>query len=246
MCRLLGYSSLTATTFEQVVGEKFNQFVSLANDHCDGWGIATTNNHKADLYKEPVAATKSAHFKDQLEKHKSNAALLHLRWATEGMPVNENNTHPFTYQDITFIHNGSITPPTALDPLIDKKYLSLAKGTTDSERYFLYLLTQIEKHGFIDGVKRGLSYIKNNCTYSSINMMIINDTTFMAACIYNQNKIPDRFKSSPDYYHLKYTTHNGQVVVASSGWNQDGWQEIPNGSLLVVNRAMQHTNLINI
>jgi len=245
MCRLLGYSSPTPTTFGEVVGSNFNQFVSLADDHCDGWGIATTSNHKADLYKEPVAATKSAHFKEQLEKHKSNAALLHLRWATEGMPVNENNTHPFTYQDITFIHNGSITPPTALDPLIDKKYLSLAKGTTDSERYFLYLLTQIEKHGFIDGVKTGLSYIKNNCTYSSINMMIINDTTFMAACIYNQDKIPDRFKSSPDYYHLKYTTKDGQVVVASSGWNQEGWQEIPNGSLLVVDRVGQEEELIN-
>lgn len=237
MCRLLGYSSAAPTTFAAAVGENFNQFVSLANDHCDGWGIATTNNHKTDLYKEPVAATKSAHFKEQLEKHKSNAALLHLRWATEGMPVNENNTHPFTYQDITFIHNGSITPPTALDSLIDKKYLSLAKGTTDSERYFLYLLTQIEKHGFVDGVKAGLSHIKNNCAYSAINMMIINDTTFMAACIYNQDKIPDRFKSSPDYYHLKYTTHNGQVVVASSGWDQEGWQEIPNGSVLVVDRA---------
>ncbi|MBM3699212.1 MAG: class II glutamine amidotransferase, partial [Actinobacteria bacterium] len=151
MCRLLGYSSTTPTTFGDAVGKNFDQFVSLANDHCDGWGIATTDNHKAELYKEPVAATKSEHFKEKLEKHKSNAALLHLRWATEGMPVNENNTHPFTYQDITFIHNGSITPPTALDPLIDRKYLSLAKGTTDSERYFLYLLTQIEKHGFIDG-----------------------------------------------------------------------------------------------
>ena len=246
MCRLLGYSSPTPTTFTEVVGSNFNQFVSLANDHCDGWGIATTSNHKADLYKEPVAATKSAHFKEQLEKHKSNAALLHLRWATEGMPVNENNTHPFTYQDITFIHNGSITPPTALDPLIDKKYLSLAKGTTDSERYFLYLLTQIEKHGFIEGVKTGLSYIKNNCTYSSINMMIINETTFMAACIYNQDKIPDRFKSSLDYYHLKYTTQNGQVVVASSGWNQEGWKEIPNGSVLVVDRLRQKENLVEL
>jgi predicted glutamine amidotransferase len=77
-------------------------------------------------------------------------------------------------------------------------------------------------------------------------MMIINDTTFMAACIYNQDKIPSKFKASPDYYHLKYTTHNGQVVVASSGWNQDGWEEIPNGSVLVVERVGQGSHLIQI
>ena len=76
--------------------------------------------------------------------------------------------------------------------------------------------------------------------------MIINDQSFMAACIYNQDKIPQKFKEDTDYYHLKYTTHNGQVVVASSGWNQDGWQEIPNGSVLVVDRSEQKSQLSKI
>ena len=76
--------------------------------------------------------------------------------------------------------------------------------------------------------------------------MIINDTTFMAACIYNQDKIPGKFKDSPDYYHLKYTTHDGKVVVASSGWNQDGWEEIPNGSVLVVDRVGQKSSINSI
>ncbi len=246
MCRLLGYSAPTPTTFNDVVGSNFKEFIKLADDHCDGWGIATTTSNKASLFKEPVAATKSATFAEQLEKYRSKAALLHLRWATEGMAVNENNTHPFTYEDITFIHNGSITPPTALDSLIDKKYLQLAKGNTDSERYFLYLLTQIEKHGFVEGVKKGLTYIKDNCSFSSINMMIINQSTFIAACIYNQDKIPDKFKDSPDYYHLKYTKRDGQVVVASSGWNQDGWQEIPNGSAIIVDKKNSALMLINL
>jgi len=246
MCRLLGYSSSIPTTFNEAVGNNFNEFVNLAKDHCDGWGIATTQNHKADLYKEPVAANKSEHFSEQLASHKSNAALLHLRWATEGMPVNQNNTHPFTYQDITFIHNGSISPATVLDPLIDKKYLDLAKGTTDSERYFLYLLTQIERHGFVEGVKAGLTYIKSNCSYSSINMMIINSEYFIAACIYNQDKIPDKFKEDNDYYYLKYTKKDGQIVVASSGWNQEGWSDLPNGSVLVVERVGQNLTLKEI
>ena len=246
MCRLLGYASSNTTTFSDVVGKNFDQFVNLANDHCDGWGIASSQNHKAVLYKEPVAATKSSHFKEQLACHKSSAALLHLRWATEGMPINEVNTHPFTYNDITFIHNGSITPFDCLDHLIDKKYLELAKDTTDSERYFLYLLTQIEKNGFIEGVKQGLSFLITNCTFSSINMMIINDQSFMAACIYNQDKIPQKFKEDTDYYHLKFIRHHGEVVVASSGWNQDGWEEIPNGSVLVVDRVGQSVKLEKI
>jgi len=246
MCRLLGYTAPNPTTFNDVVGANFDQFVSLANDHCDGWGIATTSNHKASLYKEPVAATTSEHFKEQLASHKSNAALLHLRWATEGMPINEANTHPFTYQDITFIHNGSISPFDCLDPLIAKKYLQLAKGNTDSERYFLYLLTQIEKYGFVEGVKHSLSYIKSNCTFSSINMMIINEQSFITACIYNQDKIPDRFKEDTDYYQLKYTKKDGQVVVASSGWNQDGWDEIPNESVLVVDRVGRKEELAKL
>ena len=244
MCRLLGYSATTPTTFDQVVGKNFDQFVNLSKDHCDGWGIATATNNSTELYKEPLAANKSGQFKEQLLSHKSNAALLHLRWATEGMPVNENNTHPFTYQDITFIHNGSITPSNVLDPLIDKKYLQLAKGTTDSERYFLYLLTQIEKHGFIEGIKTGLTNIKNNCTFSSINMMMINTKYFVTACIYNQDKIPDKFKDSPDYYHLKYKNQDGQIITASSGWDQEGWQEIPNGSVLVVERLENNLNSI--
>jgi hypothetical protein len=43
-------------------------------------------------------------------------------------------------------------------------------------------------------------------------MMIINDQTFMAACIYNQDKIPQKFKEDTDYYHLKYTKAKGEVV----------------------------------
>jgi hypothetical protein len=32
-------------------------------------------------------------------------------------------------------------------------------------------------------------------------------------------------------------------VVASSGWNQDGWDEIPNGSVLVVDRVGQKNQI---
>jgi hypothetical protein len=77
-------------------------------------------------------------------------------------------------------------------------------------------------------------------------MMIVNEQTFMEACIYNQDKRPQKFKENTDYYHLKYTKDKGEVVVASSGWNQDGWKEIPNGSVLVVDRVGQRSQLLMI
>ena len=77
-------------------------------------------------------------------------------------------------------------------------------------------------------------------------MMITNKDLFAAACVYNQEKIPDRFKEQTDYYHLKYAKQSGQVVVASSGWDQTGWEEIPNGSLLVVDRGGQEEELERI
>ena len=77
-------------------------------------------------------------------------------------------------------------------------------------------------------------------------MMITNKDYLVAACIYNQDKIPERFKDSPDYYHLKYTNQDGQLVVASSGWDQKGWEEIPNGSVLVVDRGEGKEELLKI
>lgn len=243
MCRLLGYTSNKAISFDQAIGPDFQEFVKLADDHCDGWGIASSEK---DLYREPVSATKSSHFKDEIAKHKSPGALLHLRWATPGLPVAEKNTHPFTYGDISFIHNGALLPGDQLDSKIPDHLKARITGDTDSERYFWFVISEIEKNGFVEGVKSALSYIKKNITYSSVNCMIMNKETFIAACIYNQDRIPDRFKDQVDYYRLKYTERDGNVIVGSSGWNQSGWKELPNGSLLVVDRNTQNCELINL
>jgi predicted glutamine amidotransferase len=76
-------------------------------------------------------------------------------------------------------------------------------------------------------------------------MMITNKEYFVAACIYNQDKVPARFKDQSDYYHLKYTSHNGQVVVASTGWNQDNWQELNNSNAIIVN-SDQSYKVVNL
>ncbi|MEY3920039.1 MAG: hypothetical protein RLZ15_833, partial [Actinomycetota bacterium] len=91
MCRLLGYVSDSDTDFSSVVGKDFQDFVNLSSIHCDGWGITDKNG---EVFKEPVAATKSPDFMDVIKKTKTDGSLLHLRWATSGLPINKENAHP--------------------------------------------------------------------------------------------------------------------------------------------------------
>jgi hypothetical protein len=57
--------------------------------------------------------------------------------------------------------------------------------------------------------------------------------------------VPERFKSTPEYYQINYTTINGCVVVGSSGWNQDNWSELKNSTALIVN-SDQSYKVVNL
>ena len=145
MCRLLGYVSHEKQTFNSAVGSDFSEFVTLSSVHCDGWGVATVDHNQsvAQMIRQPEAANKSKDFSTAIEKSVSDGALLHLRWATAGLPVSENNTHPFIYEDISFIHNGATYPPAALEPLISPELIPLIQGDTDSERYFYFIIKEL-------------------------------------------------------------------------------------------------------
>jgi predicted glutamine amidotransferase len=245
MCRLLGFSSKNSSSLPQLLGQDLDKFVALSSIHCDGWGYAHVehSSHHAEKFREPIPAIDSAHLKEELDTP-TDGALLHFRWASKGLDVKESNTHPFTHEGITFIHNGSFRPFDVLKPYISEEYLALAQGDTDSELYFLYLLTEIKKHGFLQGITSALRFIKENIDHSSANMMIMNKDFFVTACRYNQDRIPDLFKKDIDYYELRYKEVDGSVLVASSGWNQEGWTMLPNDSLLIVDRSDQsHSTL---
>ena len=147
MCRLLGFSSKNSSSLPQLLGQDLDKFVSLSQIHCDGWGYALINHAetKAEKFREPIPAIDTPHLKEHIDAA-TDGALLHFRWASKGLDVKESNTHPFTYEGITFIHNGSFRPFDNLAPYISDKYKKLVQGDTDSELYFYFLLTEIDKH----------------------------------------------------------------------------------------------------
>ena len=237
MCRLLGYVSLQPQSFAQVVGEKLPEFVSLSSVHCDGWGVATFdhNSDESHLTRAPEIAQGSQTFKETISNTKTDGALLHLRWATSGIPVSENNTHPFISHGYSFIHNGAIYPSNALDNSISQKFKTEIKGETDSERYFYFILSEIEKHGLVEGVVSAVREIKTNYDFSSINAMLMTESHFITVCEHDPERKPSW--AVDGYYDLFYKFNDGDLVVASSGWDQSGWKNLPNHSVLVVERA---------
>ncbi len=236
MCRLMGYVSHEKTSFPQIAGAGFDEFVALSSIHCHGWGVSTIGHDEkiAHLLRAAEMAHTSPQFASAISESRADGGLLHLRWATAGLPISENNAHPFIYRDFTFTHNGSIKPPSSLEPFIGPEFMANITGETDSERYFYALLTSIEKYGFIEGVLKGVAQIKNACEYSSINAMIMNEETYIAICEHDPAKRPSF--GDETYYELKYRSDAEGVVVASSGWPQEGWVVLPNHHVMVVDR----------
>ena len=144
MCRLLGWVTTAPTTLLDLLGEAdLDAFTELSRRHADGWGVARATATGTKVHKRADAARTSRAFRSWARGHATDLGMAHLRWATLGLGVGVENTHPFTDGTVAFAHNGSVLPPGSLDRLVASDVARLRRGTTDSERYFLALLTRL-------------------------------------------------------------------------------------------------------
>lgn len=234
MCRLLGWVASSPTTLARVLGEDLAAFTELAAKHGDGWGVATPGRTDVQVRTSPDSARESPEFAVMAAGHEADAAVVHLRWATLGLPVVPGNTHPFTDGRLAFAHNGSISPPSSLDPLVAPDLLAARAGTTDSERYFLALRTRLRTSpdplAALAATVRDISALH----HSSLNAMLITPETLYAVCRWQE--AAEAAEEEQDYYRLHYKVQDGAVLVASSGFGS-GWQHLADGEVLAVQRA---------
>ena len=245
MCRLLGFVSNDEHTISEIAGANFETFSALSAKHGDGWGVASIDNHShTNLIVEPTRAKESAKFAEVTSSLKSDGALLHLRWATQGLQVNEGNSHPFTFGDISFMHNGDIKPAASLDPFVDPELKSAMRGDTDSERYFYSIISASKKSNLIEGALEAVRKIKEKLFYSSINAMLLTPDKYIVISEHNNDRIPEG--EGPDYYELYYRKDEKGILVSSTGWDQSGWTLIPNHSMAVIDRKSLTVEVISL
>lgn len=242
MCRLLGFATRVPTTLADLLGEDdLAGFTELSCKHGDGWGGARATDAAVEVEKAPDAARASPAFRAWAHECLADLALVHLRWATLGLPVVSENAHPFSDGQHAYAHNGSVPPPESLDPLVDPRLLAGMRGTTDSERLFLAVLSRLDpshEDPVGDALAQAVRDVVAHCRPGSLNSMLLTRDRLYALTAYSAEA--ERKEPDPEYYALRVRTSTDAVVVSSSGWGS-GWYDLPNGTMLVVDRHTLET-----
>jgi predicted glutamine amidotransferase len=159
MCRLFGFRSNVESRAHRSLISAENAVAEQAQQHADGWGIGYFVGKDAYLFRSSEGAATDDTFRNFGERLQSQTFLVHLRRATVGK-IDTINSHPFRYGSWMFAHNGTFFGFTKLRKLmledILPEYRKVIFGTTDSEHYFFFLLSEMVRSGCsVDGRGEG-------------------------------------------------------------------------------------------
>jgi predicted glutamine amidotransferase len=253
MCRLLGVVASRPAPLSRLLAGDLEPFRALADEHCDGWGIAYRPAASGEavgggeggeggepvVRKAPWHALAGPGFGDAVRAAETGAALLHLRKASPGMAVTPANTHPFAAAGVAFAHNGWFGPRAAVDPLAERTGHACA-GETDSERYFALVLDGLRDgppHLALAGAAAAIDEVAE---VESLNALLLANGALYAFARYEPAFVRARGGDAGSYgmaYRADRTADGSRrVVVASNGWEQPSpaWQPLPNGCVLEV------------
>lgn len=256
MCRLLGYCSSSEASLEDLIGaDGLCGFTGLCALHGDGWGMAWYESAEPVIRKSPVRADSEPEFAKLAREPLGDLGMVHLRWATPGLCVNERNSHPFRYGPYVFAHNGAIHPQDRLPEMLPPSSERELGGTTDSERYFLLIMSRLAAHGgdMVAAIADAAADIDRRFEPNSLNAILLSPDKLYAVSWYDRARVPeaklrelgyDRPDEIAAYFDLAYRATGESVIVASSGWPQAGWTPLANQQVLVVDRHTLKTQLL--
>lgn len=245
MCRLLGYVATGPTSLRDLVGDAgLDAFTALSTQHRDGWGMAWCETGGLAAEKAPGAAKDSDRWHALAGRRLSDCGIAHLRWATPTLDVTDVNTHPFVEDGMAFAHNGRMLPVADVDDLLPAGSRAGLAGTTDSERYFALIRSRLTESGddVLTAFRSASDDLLRRVTCSSLNSVLLTESTLYAVSCFDERLRP--IPAEPEHFVLRWRRSADAVVVASSGWSHDDWDAVPNGHVLVVDRASRDVAIL--
>ncbi len=266
MCRLYGFIANEASKVDCSLVYAQNALmvqsrVDLAgSNNADGWGIATYQDGRPVVTKKTTAAFSDQHFSSAAEGVYSNVIIAHVRKATVGR-ISLENTHPFVYGHWTFAHNGTVTGFPQLRSRLEQEtapeFQATRLGDTDSEQYFLWLLTRLQQAGISsfagvteklieDTLYEAVSRLYQMClqvepTRKPRLNFVFTDGNQLAACRWNrslhtiarQGIYNCEICGIPHIHHHETVNHRA-FVVASEPVTHEPWTEVNNYRVLAM------------
>lgn len=262
MCRLFAFVSPSRSTARRELHpDGLDSLLSLARLHGDGWGWAGVDDDSAPtMRRSPHSAVTDAGFASAIDTP-AHAALVHLRWATAGLPVNLDNAHPFLVDGLTFGHNGTITPIDDLRSLLSPASVAALKGTTDSEMYFALIREQVTQGlPLLDATVQVVRRLREHFPYASLNALLLSGeqlivvhasatSALTAHDISRMGPLADDLPSghNEDYFALRWRqSPDGTVAISSTGVAGDGWQALPAESVTAIRLADRSREIVEL
>ncbi len=201
--------------------ERHEENANRQFQHSHGWGLCYMRRDQLVVYKsiKPIFEDPKI---DEFRDLKTDLFILHTRRASSG-EVLMNNVHPFCaiHGDYKyyFFHNGTIfddlSYPESFTPT----------GTTDSEKYFYYLLGGTNHALNETSLRRQMVKLKK---FTGANFILTNgQKTFIA----NWHAV------NPLYYTMKIFTEDSTTIIASEilpHFKRKNWKYLKNHEILTL------------
>jgi glutamine amidotransferase len=150
MCRFVLYLGppitldlLTTRPAFSIIHQSYKSRMRVEPLNGDGFGVAwyvPSISPEPAVFRSVQPAWNNMNLRDLARVTRSSAILAHIRAATAGMGVSQENCHPFAVGRLTFMHNGSVPEflrlKRRLQERLSDEAFSQINGTTDSEHVF--------------------------------------------------------------------------------------------------------------
>ena len=254
MCRFAAYFGHEEIVLDELLSKPKNSLIKQSHEaregihgiNADGFGLAWYNfdiSPAPGIFKSTQPAWNDNNLIHISQKIKSPCFLAHVRASTIG-DVNQNNCHPFSFEEYSMVHNGTIRnfekyKKRLIDSIEENLFLQI-KGNTDSECFFFLIMHFLrQKNNLVLSVKKAINWIANiqeNCDgFSRINIVITNGNELMATRFVSKGE-----KSLSLKYYSKSKEHNkiSSLILSSEALSDDDklWQELPENHYIFLNK----------
>jgi glutamine amidotransferase len=268
MCRFFGFRATEPTEIASLLVQAPHALLAQSRidrrgeSHPDGWGLGFFVDELPEILRSVAPAFEDDQFLAAAERMHARTVVAHVRQATVGGAALEN-THPFTHGRWIFAHNGTAHPFPEVAPRLAAEtapqFAALRHGTTDSEAIFVWLLTRMERAGIdveapaadaagvVQVVAEATRQLAAWCASAPptnaarLNLMLT-DGDLLIVTRWNHTLswlVRTSGAAGSAAARPAGSKPFREVIVASEPITDEDWQEVPDRSIVWIDRAVQ-------